>query len=87
MKSTNFLISIVGPTGIGKTALSIQLAEHFNSSIISFDSRQFYKEMSIGTAVPNEFELKAAQHYFIQNRSIFEDYNVGAFENDALLKL
>ena len=87
MKSTNFLISIVGPTGIGKTALSIQLAEHFNSSIISFDSRQFYKEMSIGTAVPNEFELNAAQHYFIQNRSIFEDYNVGAFENDALLKL
>ena len=87
MKSTNFLISIIGPTGIGKTALSIQLAEHFNSSIISFDSRQFYKEMSIGTAVPNEFELKAAQHYFIQNRSIFEDYNVGEFENDALLKL
>ena len=87
MKSTNFLISIVGPTGIGKTALSIKLAEHFNSSIISFDSRQFYKEMSIGTAVPNEFELKAAQHYFIKNRSIFEDYNVGAFENDALLKL
>ena len=87
MKSTNFLISIVGPTGIGKTALSIQLAEHFNSSIISFDSRQFYKEMSIGTAVPNEFELNAAQHYFIKNRSIFEDYNVGAFENDALLKL
>ena len=87
MESTNFLISIVGPTGIGKTALSIELAKHFNSSIISFDSRQFYKEMSVGTAVPNEFELKAAQHHFIQNRSIFEDYNVGAFENDALIKL
>lgn len=83
----NTLITIVGPTAIGKTALSIQLAQHFNSDIISCDSRQFYKEMSIGTAVPEPDELAAAKHHFIQNRSVFEDYNVGSFEKDALEKL
>lgn len=87
MKSNNFVITIVGPTAIGKTALSIELAKHFNSDIISCDSRQFYKEMTIGTAVPEANELAAAQHHFIQNRSIFEEYNVGAFEKDALTKL
>ena len=83
----NTLITIVGPTAIGKTALSIQLAQHFNSDIISCDSRQFYKEMSIGTAVPEPDELAAAKHHFIQNRSVFEDYNVGSFEKDVLVKL
>ncbi|OAD46252.1 tRNA (adenosine(37)-N6)-dimethylallyltransferase MiaA [Polaribacter atrinae] len=87
MTSNNFLITIVGPTAIGKTALSIQLANHFKSAIISCDSRQFYKEMTIGTAVPDTNELAAATHHFIQNRSIFEDYNVGSFERDALAKL
>ena len=87
MTSNNFLITIVGPTAIGKTALSIQLANHFKSDIISCDSRQFFKEMSIGTAVPNTDELAAATHHFIQDRSILEDYNVGAFERDALKKL
>jgi len=87
MTSNNFLITIVGPTAIGKTALSIQLANHFKSDIISCDSRQFFKEMSIGTAVPNTDELGAATHHFIQDRSILEDYNVGAFERDALGKL
>ncbi|MCG1037233.1 tRNA (adenosine(37)-N6)-dimethylallyltransferase MiaA [Polaribacter sargassicola] len=83
----NILITIVGPTAIGKTALSIQLANHFKSDIISCDSRQFYKEMKIGTAVPEDDELAAAKHHFIQNRSIFDDYNVGSFERDALAKL
>lgn len=85
--SKNTLVTIVGPTAIGKTALSIKLAKHFKAAIISCDSRQFYKEMTIGTAVPDTSELAAAEHYFIQNRSIFEDYNVGAFEKDALKKL
>lgn len=81
------LITVVGPTAIGKTVLSIQLANYFNAPIISCDSRQFYKEMSIGTAVPDVDELAAAPHHFIQNRSITEDYNVGQFEKDALEKL
>lgn len=78
------LITIVGPTAIGKTALSIKLAKYFNAEIVSCDSRQFYKEMNIGTAVPSIDELNAAPHHFIQNRSIFDDYNVGDFEKDAL---
>lgn len=81
------LISIVGATAIGKTALSIQLAQHFSAPIISSDSRQFFKEMKIGTAVPSDEELSAATHYFIQNRSIHDDYNVGQFERDALKQL
>ena len=88
MKDTqNFLITIVGPTAIGKTALSIVLAKYFKSDIISCDSRQFFKEMKIGTAVPEETELAAAKHHFIQNKSIFDDYNVGQFEREALKKL
>ena len=83
----NTLITIVGPTAIGKTALSIQLANAFNASIISCDSRQFFKEMTIGTAVPEPEELAAAKHYFIQNRSVFDSYNVGEFERDTLEKL
>ena len=81
------LISIVGPTAIGKTALSIKLAQHFNTEIISCDSRQFFKEMYIGTAVPDEDELAAAPHHFIQNKSIFQEYSVGSFEREALAKL
>ena len=82
-----YLISIVGATAIGKTALSIALARHFDTEIISSDSRQFYKEMNIGTAVPTKVELSQAPHHFIQNRSIFEDYSVGDFERDAIEKL
>ncbi|MDI9310301.1 MAG: tRNA (adenosine(37)-N6)-dimethylallyltransferase MiaA [Limnohabitans sp.] len=85
--SQNYLVTIVGPTAIGKTALSIKLAKHFNCEIISCDSRQFFKEMTIGTAVPNKDELGAAPHHFIQNKSIFENYSVGDFEIDALKKL
>lgn len=83
----NYLIIIVGPTAIGKTTLSIKIAQHFKCEIISCDSRQFFKEMKIGTAVPNEEELSAAKHHFIQNKSIFENYTVGDFEKEAIAKL
>lgn len=83
----NYLIVIVGPTAIGKTALSIKLAQHFGCDILSCDSRQFFKEMRIGTAVPNQNELAAAKHHFIQNKSIFENYSVGDFEKEAISKL
>lgn len=83
----NYLITIIGPTAIGKTALSISLAKHFNCDIISCDSRQFFKEMTIGTAVPNSEELAAANHYFIQDKSIIENYSVGTFEREAIVKL
>jgi len=82
-----FLISIVGATGIGKTSMSIELAKYFKTNIISSDSRQFYKEMKIGTAVPKLEELQQVKHHFIQNRSIFDDYSVGDFERDAISKL
>lgn len=84
---SNYLITIIGPTAIGKTALSINLAQHFGCDIISCDSRQFFKEMKIGTAVPSDEELAAAKHHFIQNKSIFENYSVGDFEQEALSKL
>ena len=83
----NYLITIIGPTAIGKTSLSIALAQHFGCAIISCDSRQFFKEMKIGTAVPTATELAAAPHHFIQNKSIFESYSVGDFEQEALAKL
>ncbi len=83
----NYLITIIGPTAIGKTALSISLAQHFGCDIISCDSRQFFKEMKIGTAVPSDEELATATHHFIQNKSIFESYSVGDFEQEALSKL
>lgn len=83
--NSKYLIVIAGPTAIGKTSTSIALAKHFSSEIISADSRQFYKEMSIGTAVPSAQELNEVPHHFIQHKSIEEDYNVGGFENDALV--
>ena len=86
-KTSNKLITIIGPTAIGKTSLSIALAQHFGCDIISCDSRQFYKEMKIGTAVPNDEELASATHHFIQNKSIFENYSVGNFEKEAIAKL
>ena len=82
-----YLITIIGPTAIGKTDLSIALAQQFQCEIISCDSRQFFKEMRIGTAVPSDEELAAAPHHFIQNKSIFENYSVGDFEKDALEQL
>lgn len=82
-----FLITIVGPTSIGKTALSITLAQHFKCEIVSCDSRQFFKEMTIGTAVPSKDELASAKHHFIQNKSIFDNYTVGDYEKEAITKL
>jgi len=84
MNHPKTLISIVGPTAIGKTALAIEVAKHFNSEIISNDSRQFFKEMFIGTAVPSKDELNQVTHHFIQNISIHESYSVGDFEKDGL---
>lgn len=82
----NYLISIVGPTAIGKTSLSIQLAQAFETDILSADSRQFFKEMQIGTAAPTPKELAAAPHHFIHHRSVEEDYSVGDFEREASKK-
>lgn len=82
-----YLVSIVGPTAIGKTALSLALAKHYSTEIISADSRQFYREMQIGTAAPTPEELTAVKHHFIHHKSVVEEYNVGAFERDALQKL
>ena len=82
-----YLITIIGPTAIGKTSLSIVLANYYKCDIISCDSRQFFKEMTIGTAVPSKLELAAANHHFIQNKSILENYTVGDFEKEAIIKL
>lgn len=88
MTSTHkYLITVIGPTAIGKTALAIEIARHFKCDIISADSRQFFKEMTVGTAVPSKDELEAAKHHFIQNISIFDEYTVGDFERDAIAKL
>lgn len=82
-----YLITIVGPTAIGKTALSIHLAKHYHCEIVSGDSRQFFKEMRIGTAVPSTQELVQIKHHFIQSKSIFEPYSVGDFEKEAISKI
>ncbi|WP_340073546.1 tRNA (adenosine(37)-N6)-dimethylallyltransferase MiaA [Leptobacterium sp. I13] len=87
MISQKYLITVVGPTAIGKTSLAIALAKHYKTVIISADSRQFYREMDIGTAVPTKEELNAAPHYFIQHKSIFDTYTVGDFESDAVALL
>lgn len=79
-----YLVAIAGPTGVGKTSLAIQLAKHYESKIISADSRQFYKEMSIGTAKPTKEELTEAEHFFINSLSIHDNYSIGDFEKDAL---
>ena len=81
------LISIVGTTGIGKTRLAIDLANHLDTEIISCDSRQFYKEMKIGTAMPTDEELAEAKHHFVGNISVNDYYSIGLFEEEALQKL
>lgn len=78
------LVVLLGATGVGKTDLSIRLAQHLKCPIISSDSRQIYREMTIGTAVPTTEQLTSVKHYFIQSRSIFDDYTAGKFEIDAI---
>lgn len=85
MKKT--LLCILGPTAVGKTATAIKLAQALNTEIISADSRQFFKEISIGTAKPSDKELAQAKHHFIGHLSIHQPYSAGDFERDALLKL
>ena len=81
------LISIIGTTGIGKTKLAIEIAKHFNTEIISCDSRQFFKEMKIGTAAPTDEELTEAKHHFIGNLWVEDYYSIGQYEVDALKQL
>ena len=81
------LLTIVGPTAIGKTRMAIALASYFGTEIISCDSRQFFKELRIGTAVPSAEELAQVPHHFIQHKSIFERYSVGDFERDVIALL
>ena len=78
------LITIIGPTAIGKTSLAIKVANYFKTEIVSADSRQFYKEMNIGTAKPSNSELKSIKHHLINNKSINDDYNISDYEKDAL---
>lgn len=78
------LIIIAGPTAVGKTALSIELAKFYLCPVISADSRQFYKEMSIGTAKPSSEEMQGVKHYFIDNISIHDTFNVGQYEREAI---
>jgi tRNA dimethylallyltransferase len=82
-----FLVVIAGPTAVGKTSLAIKLALHYNTEILSADSRQFYREMEIGTAKPTPGQLRQVKHHFINNRSVTELYGAGHFEKDAMTLL
>jgi tRNA dimethylallyltransferase len=85
--NTHTLIVIGGPTASGKTAAAIRLAQHYKTVILSADSRQFYREMAIGTAKPTSAELAAAQHYFIDSHTVTEPFSVGDFEKQGLALL
>ena len=87
MKTNKNLLYIAGPTGVGKTELAIELAKKLKTEIISCDSRQFYKELEIGTCPPTERQLKEVKHHFIHNKSIHDKYNVGLYEKDAIHKI
>ena len=87
MNSTKKLVVILGPTACGKTSLSLEIAKKLNTEIISCDSRQFYKELKIGSAPPTVDEQKLVKHHFIQHLSINQDYSIGQYENDAIKKI
>lgn len=80
----NFLIVLLGPTGVGKTDISIDLATHFNAEIISADSRQFFREMKIGTAVPTHTQLISIKHHFVRTLSVKDYYSSSLFERDVI---
>ncbi|HET7732482.1 MAG TPA: tRNA (adenosine(37)-N6)-dimethylallyltransferase MiaA [Paludibacter sp.] len=84
MNTKPTLLVILGPTGVGKTNISLRLAEHFGCSIVSSDSRQFYRELKIGTAAPTEKQLARVKHYFVGSHSIFDEYSAGQYELDAI---
>nr|WP_157501747.1 tRNA (adenosine(37)-N6)-dimethylallyltransferase MiaA [Echinicola vietnamensis] len=84
VKNDKYLLVVAGPTAVGKTDLCIKLAKNFKTAIISSDSRQFYKETNIGTAKPSPAEMQDVPHYFVDNLSVYEDYDVRRFEKDAL---
>lgn len=84
LRKNKTLLIVAGPTAVGKTDLCINLAKKFNTSIISADSRQFYKEINIGTAKPSKEQLAEVPHYFINTLSIHQDYDVGKFEKEVL---
>jgi tRNA dimethylallyltransferase len=85
--SINTAVLIVGPTGVGKTGVAIRLAESLGTEIVSADSRQVYRELTIGTAVPEEEQRKRVRHHLLQHRSVTEDYNASMFEEEALQAL
>ena len=84
MNNKPTLIVVLGPTGVGKTEISLKMAEFLGCPIISSDSRQFYRELKIGTAAPTENQLARAKHHFIGSHSIFDEYNAGQYEVDVI---
>lgn len=82
--SNKTLLVLAGPTGVGKTDISFRLAEAFGAPIVSSDSRQFYRELKIGTAAPTDEDIQRVRHYFIGSHSIFDEYNAGEYEQDVL---
>ena len=84
VSSDNTLVVITGPTAVGKTALTIELARHYHTPVINADSRQIYRELRIGTAAPSEEQLQQAKHYFVGNKSIHDYYNASMYEQDVL---
>lgn len=87
MDKSHSLIVLLGPTAVGKTELSLAIANHIDSPIISADSRQIYREIPIGTAAASEFERQMVKHYFVATHSVTEHYSAGAYENDLMLLL
>jgi tRNA dimethylallyltransferase len=87
MNHDKYLIILFGPTGVGKTDLSLNLAKHYNSEIFSCDSRQFYKELGVGVAKPDPEQLKTIKHHFISSVSIHEHYSISQFETETIEKL